>query len=408
MRLVHHVIPLAVQQLVVIRVAQCRVFLEHRPHFVGFNVRPRISNLRIRRISRRRNIHLRQIRARIHWVLNQLKVRSPLIFRQSSGQLVHAIGQRAPFHVHAVGLVIVRQTECRRIDQLRFPPSVVPGVILHRRGDLIGMLRPKFPHGPKLCKFVEVVFVPALRRSRIIKKKLNRKLHRFSIAHIHHPEPVRSIRQRQIHLLLDLRQIIRVQPLVRSRTAHIVEVVVDSRSARALALLRRRQPPQISPVVVAPQQGHIVRHAHAFFVVALHLFVKRPYLWNLLEVRIHRLLQDLSLVRDDSFQQFRIRAGRHRRVAFAAHPQRHYFFVVFVALHSSAPELVNLFLIRRVIPRTMMSRRPLFFSAHHRLFVRGAHYDAVFIGQLRVQWIVRCERVVPHGRPQKIRLQPQE
>ena len=55
-----------------------------------------------------------------------------------------------------------------------------------------------------------------------------------------------------------------------------------------------------------------------------------------------------------------------------------------------------------------MPRRPLLFRAHHRLLVRGPHHDAVFVSELCIQWIVSSERVVPHGRPKKICLQPQK
>ena len=51
---------------------------------------------------------------------------------------------------------------------------------------------------------------------------------------------------------------------------------------------------------------------------------------------------------------------------------------------------------------------PFLLRAQHRLLVRGAHDNAVFIRQARVGRIVFVERVVPHRRPKVIAFQPQD
>ena len=69
-----------------------------------------------------------------------------------------------------------------------------------------------------------------------------------------------------------------IEPLIGARIAHIVEVVVNSRAAAALSFIRGRQPANISPVIVAPEQSYVIRNAHAFLVVTLHLLVQCPNL----------------------------------------------------------------------------------------------------------------------------------
>ncbi len=179
-------------------------------------------------------------------------------------------------------------------------------------------------------------------------------------------------------------------------------MVIDARAAAALLLRRRGQPPQVAPVVVGPQQRDVVRHAHALFVVGLDFFVERPHLRHLLQIGIDGLLQDLPLIGDDLLHQRDIVAGGHRRIVVAPHSQRDHFLIIPVALHAAAPELIDAHRIGGVIPRAI-AWLPLLLGAHHRLLVRGAHHNAIFVRQLRVQRIVRNKGVVPHGRPQEIR-----
>src|SRR6185437_7194465 len=69
-RLVHHVIPLAVQQCVVILVAQRRVARKHSLHRGRLIICLRIPEPRIQRIAPGGDVHLRQIRACIDRILD--------------------------------------------------------------------------------------------------------------------------------------------------------------------------------------------------------------------------------------------------------------------------------------------------------------------------------------------------
>src|SRR5260370_16927636 len=51
---------------------------------------------------------------------------------------------------------------------------------------------------------------------------------------------------------------------------------------------------------------------------------------------------------------------------------------------------------------------PFLLSAQHRLVMRCAHHDAIFVGELGIQRIVLVEGVVSHRRPEIVGLQPQQ
>ena len=51
---------------------------------------------------------------------------------------------------------------------------------------------------------------------------------------------------------------------------------------------------------------------------------------------------------------------------------------------------------------------PFLLRSQHGLVVRSAHDNSIHVGDLRIQRIIFIERVVPHGRPEIIRLEPQQ
>ena len=174
-----------------------------------------------------------------------------------------------------------------------------------------------------------------------VQEKFNRYFHRLKIANVQYPNAVRAILIRQIHLLPDLRQLICIDPFIRSRVAYIVDVVINPRAARSISFLRRWKPPNIAPVVVAPQQRHIIRYAHSFFVVCLHLFIESPYFWIARERRCHVRCKNLPLLGHDLFQQRDVGAFCHRHIAIAAHTERDRALVILVARNSLFPEFVQ-------------------------------------------------------------------
>ena len=208
---------------------------------------------------------------------------------------------------------------------------------------------------------------------------------------------------REVHLLPHFCNRNRVEPLVGARISDVIEMIINSGAPTALTFVSGWQPAEIAPIVVAPEQSHIVWNPHAVLVILLHFLVERPELGNFRHVRIHMIGDDLPLVGHDPFQQ--IHVGRHvapfhhRHVAIAPHADGHHAFIVLVALGTLRPELAENFGIGRVVPGSSAVTLPLLLRAQHRLVVRGPHHDAIFVGQLRVQRIILVESVVPHGRP---------
>ena len=208
---------------------------------------------------------------------------------------------------------------------------------------------------------------------------------------------------REVHLLPHFCNRNRVEPLVGARISDVIEMIVNAGASTALLFVSGWQPAEIPPIVITPEQSHIVWNSHAMLVVLLHFLVERPELGNFRHVWIHVIGDDFALVGHDPFQQ--IHVGRdvapfhHGHVAIATHADGHDAFIVLVALGALRPELTENCGIGRVVPGSGAVPLPLLLRAQHRLVVRGPHHDAIFVGQLRVQRIILVESVVPHGRP---------
>ena len=102
--------------------------------------------------------------------------------------------------------------------------------------------------------------------------------------------------------------------------------------------------------------------------------------------------------------------SRHRRVIRAAQADGDEAFVIPVPPDAFAPEIFENVRVFGVIPGAeclQVTPVPFLLRPQHRLLVRGAHDDAVFIRQPGILRIVFVEGVVPHGRPEIIALQPQ-
>ena len=233
-------------------------------------------------------------------------------------------------------------------------------------------------------------------------EEFGRHFHRLQVAHVNDPEPVRTVLVGQVHLLPDLGDLGHVQPFIRARPAHVIEVVVDAGAAAALAFFRRGQAADVTPVVVAPEQQHVIRHAHTLLVVFLDFLVERPQLGHRGRVLAQLLLDERALVAHDALQQVDVGAFRHRLVAVAAHRHRDHLLVVARVAQALGPERAQGVGVAAVVPRTLAVADPLLVGAHHRLVVRGAHHDAHGVGQLAVALVVVVEGRAPHGGPQVV------
>ena len=122
------------------------------------------------------------------------------------------------------------------------------------------------------------------------------------------------------------------------------------------------------------------------------------------------LLDDLTLVVDDTFHQFGIGLVAHGFVAIATHTDGHDILCTFHALNTLTEELVQLLLIGLIVPCTPFATITciLLVVARHRLMVRGAHHDTHAVGQFAVLGVVGIKCPSPHGGPHHISLEAQD
>src|SRR5208283_2689041 len=131
-------------------------------------------------------------------------------------------------------------------NQLRLSTAVELGVLRNDVGDLGCVLWPEFAFGPQARVLGDHFFRPAVRVPGEGDKELDRELHRLQVADVHDPDAVGAVFVSEVHLLPDLGDGNGVEPLVGARIADIIEVVVNSGAAGALALVRRGQATNIS------------------------------------------------------------------------------------------------------------------------------------------------------------------
>ncbi len=190
-------------------------------------------------------------------------------------------------------------------------------------------------------------------------------------------------------------------------------MIINARAAAALAFLGGRQAADIAPIILGPEQRHVVRHTHPGVVKIHDFLVETPELRHLGHVGIDFLGDDFPLHVHDFFEQRHVRlrpAVGHRRVVRAAQTDGDDALIHFVAPDAFAPESLEDIRLLGVVPtaqRFLITAIPFLLRPQHRLLMRSAHHDAVFIRQHRIVRVVFVEGVVPHRRPEIITLQPQ-
>ncbi len=235
----------------------------------------------------------------------------------------------------------------------------------------------------------------------------------LQVAHVDNPDAVDARLVSQVQLLAHLGNGGGVHPSVVPRPAVHVDMVIETQTALPVALLLRTNAADVTPVVVAEEQGHVVGSGQPGIIVPLHFRIDRPELRNgggvfavhppeNVALTAHHLLQRLDILG--------IVALAHRHVAVAAHANGDEVLVVFVALHALKEEAVDARAVRHIVPRPHLvaALAVLVVRAHHRLVVGGAHHDAVLIGQIGVHRVVLVEVAAPHRRPQVVGLQTQQ
>ena len=185
-------------------------------------------------------------------------------------------------------------------------------------------------------------------------------------------------------------------------------MVVHAVSAAARGVVHRRELAHVAPVVVAEQQGHVVRNPHPFVVVVLYLFIQRPYLRGLRGGLAGDIGYHPALVADYPLEQRDVGAFLHSHVAVAPHSYRHHVLGVLHPLDSAPPEVHQNAPVLVIVPGAAAVAVPFLLGPGAGLVVRRAHDYAHLVGIVHVERVVVVECGVPHRRPHEVALQAQQ
>ena len=181
-------------------------------------------------------------------------------------------------------------------------------------------------------------------------------LHRLQVANVENPHTLDTVVVGQRQLFEHLLRLCDVEPLRVARRSHVVNVVVDAPATLAGPLLRRHgHTADVAPVVVADENHHIVGHLQSGIIVVLYLFIECPHLRGLLCWFLRHLLDDAALIGNDAVHQLRVGLVAHGLVAVAAHADGHDVLGTIHALDALTEELVELRLVRLVVPGTPLA-----------------------------------------------------
>ena len=299
---------------------------------------------------------------------------------------------------------------------LGFAHPVVFRIARREERDLGRVLGPELSLGPGARPVGDLVLGDVGRVPRHRQEEFDRQFERLQVADIGDPHLVRAVLVGEVHLLPDLGQRIRIDPLVRERPAVHVHVEIHAEATLAAAFGGRRQATQIADIVVRQHQRHVVGDLQPGIVIFIDFGEQHPHLRHLFGGLAHALGDDAPLVGDDAFEQFDVgldTAGALQRdIAVAAHPDRHDDLVFAIADDPLAEEFGDRRPVGRIVPRAvaivLAVVGPFLVRAHHRLVMRRAHHDAELLGERSVRRIVDRERIVPHRRPQVIGPQPEQ
>ena len=403
----HHTVPFATCYLLVVLQIQQRVALEGLATALCPAVSLRIALCRQLQIHRLGIIHLVDVAHRLYGEEDDLAVGilagglqrdklaqgtclEGLILSHHLGELVSGIGPG--------------------VEHLRGDAAIILAHEVQQLGSLTGLLLAE-ALCTEVARMVEQIihlvlsWIPGH-----IHKQLDGILHGLQVAHVQDPQLLDAAVIGQLQLFPHILDGGHVDPLRIAWCSHVVHVVVESPAAFALLLLSRWQSSDVTPVVVAEQHRHVVRHPQSCVVVVLHLLIEGPYLCRLLGRALGHLLDDAPLVVDDALQQLRVRTLAHGLVAVATHADGDDVVSALGALDTLTEEAVEVLLVRGVVPGapTLTVTGIFLVVACHRLVVRGTHHDTHRVSSLQVLRVVGIESPSPHGRPQVVTLQTQD
>ena len=193
----------------------------------------------------------------------------------------------------------------------------------------------------------------------------------------------------------------------------------------------------VTPVVVAKHDEHIVGHIEAQVVEVLHLLVECPHLRRAVGLLACHLGDDAALVADDVLEEFLVVVvevlgevveallAAQSGVAIATHTDGDEVLGATGALDAIAEELVDDWLVDCIVPASLsrslivvastcllhlcaLVAHPFLMVASHGFMMGSAHNDTHLISQWSVERIVEIEGIAPHRGPQIVAFQAEE
>lgn len=181
------------------------------------------------------------------------------------------MGNVLPQLLGAVALVVVHHAEDTGYLDFRLAPEVVLGIGRHEGSNGVGVRFAEVLTRPRTEVIVRTVGRDGVRVPRIAQDEVDGQFLRLEVAYVDNPQVVDARLVGKVELFAELRDGRSVHPTVVPRASVHVDVVVEPHAAAAIALLQRSHAPDITSVVVAEEQEHVVGHGEALVIVALHL-----------------------------------------------------------------------------------------------------------------------------------------
>ncbi|MPM70215.1 hypothetical protein SDC9_117168 [bioreactor metagenome] len=192
-----------------------------------------------------------------------------------------------------------------------------------------------------------------------------------------------------------------IQPFRITRSTYIVHMVIQSPSSGTVTFFFSWQTTHIAPIVITQKHNNIIGHTHTFIVIIEYLFIKSPHLRSFLSRLARYILNNLSLIFNNSFKKLHVSTIGHGSITIATHTNSNHIFCILHSFYPLLKELIQHLLVGCIIPRTMLIAlsSPFLMIACHWFMMRSTDHHSHFVGSFAVERIITIECPAPHGRP---------
>ncbi len=220
---------------------------------------------------------------------------------------------------------------------LRLAHQIVLAVLRYHIGYLLGILLSEDTAGETLQPRLLISWLNGIRIPSIVHDEVDRHFLWLQVTHVDNPDAVDATGVSLMQLFTEFRNGSGVHPTVVPRTTIHVDVVIKSQATLALTLFGGTLATDIAPVVVAEQEGYIVRHGEACVIITLYLGKDCPKLRHRIGRTTVCLFDDATLG-GNHFSQgldvLGIISIAHCRISIASHTDSYEVVVLTIALHT--------------------------------------------------------------------------